>query len=383
MENENRYYHSIGNLRAVVIVMVVLHHALLAYTTLFSFEDSYLIANVIPLSNLFNPVLNSTKTKLFDLIIGLNDVYFMSLLFFISGLFFWNTIQSKGARNYLISRVKKLGVPFVLGVLLLVPLAYYPAVLQRAHIRDIQVLDYGKYWIQLANFKFLSGPFWFVGMLLLFTILSTVIYFFKPSLQVSLRDRHKKVFENEWVFTSLLILASAVAYIPMLSKYSPYEWIGIGALSFQAVRIFHYGIYFLAGLLTGAYGINKSFLMKNHEKSWRWLIWIVFGVIVFFTVSFENPFHFILSCASFSLGLLNLFCRFFNQQNALMTLLNKNGYGIYILHYPVSSWIQWAMVSWQMSPLFKGMITFAFSLAISCALTSLIMRSAKVRKILG
>lgn len=383
MKEVKSYFHSISNLRSFVIVLVVLHHALLAYVTFFKFEDSYLIANVIPISNLFNPVLNPSKTKLYDLVVGVNDVYFMSLMFFISGLFFWKSVQKKGVGSFLRSRVQKLGIPFVIGVLVLVPLAYYPAVLQRAQIRGIEALDYGRYWVELSHFRFLSGPFWFIGMLLVFTFIGTLIYMVNPSLNSSMKKQYRVIYESEWVFAFILIVASSLAYIPMLSIYSPHEWIGVGAFSFQATRILHYGIYFFAGVLTGAFGVKRSFLMRHKKHTWGWLIWIMIGITVFFTVSFDNPFHFTLSCASFSLGFLSLFCRFFNQQNALMTLLNKNGYGIYILHYPVSSWIQWAVVSWEMSPLLKGMFTFVFSLAISCALTSVIMRSTIVRKILG
>ena len=44
---------------------------------------------------------------------------------FVSGLFVWRSIERKGAAGFLANRAVRLGVPFVVGMLVLMPLTYY------------------------------------------------------------------------------------------------------------------------------------------------------------------------------------------------------------------------------------------------------------------
>ena len=50
----------------------------------------------------------------------------MHLMFFLSGLFVYPSLVQKGAARFAIDRLCRLGLPFAFGVLLLIPLAYYP-----------------------------------------------------------------------------------------------------------------------------------------------------------------------------------------------------------------------------------------------------------------
>ncbi|MCB0073208.1 MAG: ABC transporter permease, partial [Caldilineaceae bacterium] len=50
---------------------------------------------------------------------------FMALMFFISGLFVWRSLARKGVGPFLRDRLIRLGIPFVVGVLVLVPLAWW------------------------------------------------------------------------------------------------------------------------------------------------------------------------------------------------------------------------------------------------------------------
>ncbi len=143
--------NSIDNLRAFVIVLVVLHHAVLAYHTAFAYYDAYLFADMIPVSNLINPIIDAEKWQIFDLITGINDTWFMSLMFLISGLFVWGSLRRKGIGNYIKDRAIRLGRIFIVGVLVIIPIAYYPAVLQRALYSGEQAETFLQFWWALAG----------------------------------------------------------------------------------------------------------------------------------------------------------------------------------------------------------------------------------------
>ena len=61
----------------------------------------------------------------FDLVVLFCDSFFMACMFFISGLFVHDSISRRGASNYLASRAFRLGVPFLISVFVLMPIAYY------------------------------------------------------------------------------------------------------------------------------------------------------------------------------------------------------------------------------------------------------------------
>ncbi len=142
-------------LRTFAIILVLLHHAVLAYVT-FSQLNPW-----TPIT--FAPVVDSQKWSGFDLIALFNDTWFMALLFFISGLFVWRSLTRKVSRRFLRGRLIRLGIPFVIGVLLLIPLAYFPGQLEIELIFGGST-NYIDFWLGMvqAGFGFTVGPLWFL-----------------------------------------------------------------------------------------------------------------------------------------------------------------------------------------------------------------------------
>src|ERR1700732_4069886 len=66
----------------------------------------------------------------FDLVVLFNDSFFMACMFFISGLFVCESLARRGPANFLASRAWRLGVPFVISIYVVIPIAYYPSFLR-------------------------------------------------------------------------------------------------------------------------------------------------------------------------------------------------------------------------------------------------------------
>src|SRR6516162_1812444 len=104
-------------LKATVILMVVAHHSCLAYTTFAHFDPAHYLTGSTA------PVVDTSRWGFFDYAENFNGVFFMSLMFFVSGLFVCPSLRRSGALTFLRGRLIRLGVPFVVGVPLLMPLA--------------------------------------------------------------------------------------------------------------------------------------------------------------------------------------------------------------------------------------------------------------------
>src|SRR3979409_2392686 len=100
---------ALNNLRALVILVVVAFHSVLAYLgslgpLAFPFDRS-------PFQWRAFPIVDSQRWFGFDLFCAWQDVCLMSMMFFLSGLFVWSSLQRKGIWKFLGDRLIRIGLP--------------------------------------------------------------------------------------------------------------------------------------------------------------------------------------------------------------------------------------------------------------------------------
>ena len=79
---------SIDYLRTTLTLMVLGHHSSLAYTTFAHFDKQHMFRSTAP-------VVDVTRWVFFDYAENFNDVFFMSLMFFVSGLFVYPALRDR------------------------------------------------------------------------------------------------------------------------------------------------------------------------------------------------------------------------------------------------------------------------------------------------
>jgi surface polysaccharide O-acyltransferase-like enzyme len=374
-------------LRAFAVTLVLCHHAILAYTT-FAFIN---FENPIATSS---PVVNEQRWIGFDLIVAFNETFFMPLLFFISGMFVWQSLARKGTRKYLIGRLTRLGLPFVIGVLFLIPLAYYPAQLQVGLITGVGS-SYGAFWLGMVRSGFgTAGPLWFLWLLLVFNCLATLLYRVAPLSGDLIRGRSTIIYGRPVAFFGALIGISIAVYLPIAIIIGPLEWIGIGPFHAQAGRILLYLVYFLAGTAVGACDFDRSAFRSDGALAKRWWGWLVVGlfsfiafIIMVVVVSAKNrtivsEIAFVVCCGATVLGMTGLFLRFAKRRVRIFDSLSDNAYGIYIVHYVYVTWLQYFLLGSALAPSVKGMAVFLITLILSWGSVAAIRRIPAVAKVI-
>ena len=382
---------ALSNLRGFAIVMVVAFHSCIAY--LGSQPASQLPFDLPPYGWRANPIVDSARWFGFDLFCAFQYVYLMHLMFFLSGLFVWPSLSRKGSRRFLYDRVVRLGIPFAVGLYLLMPLTYYPV--YRITAVDPSWSAFWSHWIALPFSP--SGPMWFLWLLLLFNIAAAALFCLAPRAGEWLARHSAKVDPGR--FFIALVAVSALAYIPLAAVFAPWEWVQFGPFAFQPSFAPQYAIYFFAGLGVGAFGLEEGLLDAGGTLARQWLrwlagtaaaflLWIIPTALIVHGTSLPGlqivaDLGFVLCAASACLALLALFLRCAGPHRQMFESLADNAYVIYLVHYVFVIWLQYMLLGVALFAVVKAAIVFTGALFVSWAISAAVCRIPIGARLMG
>src|ERR1700686_5281679 len=180
--------------RTFVTLLVLLHHSVLNYTW-FGHGDP-------------------KRWLGFDLVVLFNDSFFMAFMFFISGLFVRDSLGRKGPAPFLRDRAWRLGVPYLVSVFVLIPIAYYPTFL-RYHLpgtTDFNFLHF--WWHTLTIGPWPSGPAWFLWVLLALDLIAAAVWSMAPRVIPALGQLIFAARKRPMTAFSIFMIVSITAYLP-------------------------------------------------------------------------------------------------------------------------------------------------------------------------
>jgi glucans biosynthesis protein C len=368
---------ALSNLRAVVIVVVVAVHSVLAYLDFATPPSGQM--NEPPYRWLVTPIVDSHRWIGFDLFCAWQDVYLMSLLFFLSGCFVWRSLERKGTWSFLRDRFIRIGLPLAFAVAFLMPLALFPVYLRTGATPSVS--GYWQVWRSLPFWP--CGPQWFLGVLLSFNVLAGMIHRFAPATRLRVGALSNWMGKNPFLFVACVTLASIIVYVPLALIFTPWQWTSFGPFSFQLSRPIHYALYFFAGLGAGAIGLSDGVLKTDGALANRWALWLLAAFISFVAwialtamivptganaslgIQILDDIAFAISCATSCFFLLAVFLRFGQYRAWWSDSLSEHAYGIYVMHYVFVVWAQYMLVDAELAAFIKAVIVCTFALGAS------------------
>ncbi len=366
---------ALKNLRAFAIMMVVSFHSALAY--LASQPAAPQPFDSPPYHWLSTPILDHARWLGFDLYAAFQYVSLMPIMFFLSGVFVWPSLVRKGSVTFLTSRLLRIGFPFLLGVYLLMPLAYYPAY-------RVTAVDptWNAYWRQLMALPFRpSGPLWFLWELLLFDIAAGSLYWVAPQSGEFLKRLSATAGDAPARYVWGLAAISALAYLPFAVAFGAAEWREYGPFALQPDRILLYLVYFVAGVGIGAHGYDRGLLRADGVLMRRWRLWLGAALATFLLwmacvapsvygrsnalIDLASYVGVVLAVASACFCFAAVFLRFATARWWAADSLAENAYVIYLIHYVFVVWLQYALLGAALPAVAKALLVFAGALALS------------------
>jgi surface polysaccharide O-acyltransferase-like enzyme len=373
-------------LRGFITVLVVAHHSTLAYTTFAHFNPQAYIAST-------HPIVDDSRAFGLDVFEDFNDVYFMSLMFLISGIFVLPSLARKGSRIFLRDRFRRLFIPLMITVAFIMPFGYLASWNLAHHNWDLHafLVDY------IAVEHWPAGPAWFIGILFVFNGIIGGFYLrWRATLDrwagslANHSSRPLGLFVRAYILTLIL-------YLPFVLIFGASAWIGFGPFAFQLSRILLYAGYFVVGMLLGAAGTGKGLLAGDSALMRYSSIWLIGCILAYSALGIaglhirdlEDHHHlnetqaillyrpfWCLSCTLSCMAFLSRFHRIFRKTAArpVWESLSANAYGIYLIHYVFVLWIQYLLLPLSLPAVAKFSLTFIGALAFSWIITTLIRK---------
>jgi hypothetical protein len=298
------------------------------------------------------------------MIVLATDSFFMAMFFFLSGLFVWPGIARKGAANYLSDRLLRLGLPFLICALTVIPLAYY-AISLRQH-PEISFSEF--WWTTITKGPWPSGPIWFLWVLFTFDIVACLLYRISPTMldpinRLSLHGRRRPA-----VFFLVMLAVTAAFYVPGLMRFGPASWFEFGPFSVQHGRVMLYATYFFFGAGVGLANMDRGLLAPDGRMakvSWDWMILaIVPYYLMWVLIGFKRE----------NLGNPSPLPNWYEGAYAVcFTVFSV---------YPIALWLQYWMFDFNVPATVKVPFGFVLTVAFSWALTRALRQIPGANKVL-
>jgi hypothetical protein len=365
--------------RTFLTLVVLLHHAVIPYTHFGHTDPKSWIG--------------------FDIIVLATDSFFMAMFFFLSGLFVWPGIARKGPLNHLSDRLLRLGLPFVICALTIIPIAYY-AISLRQHPE----ISFAAFWWQTITVgPWPSGPIWFLWVLFGFDVIACLLYTLSPNLldpinRLSLHGRRRPA-----VFFAVMLAVTAAFYIPGRIHFGAGSWFEFGPFSVQHGRVMLYATYFFFGAGIGVQLMDRGLLAADGRMakvSWDWMMLalvpycLLWGLIYIKREILENPpvlphwyeGTYALFFAIFSVAIMFLilayFLRFKNSGWSALDPMQGDAYGMFLVHYPIALWLQYWLFDYDLPAIVKAAIGFVLTVALSWAVTRALRQIPGAKRVL-
>ncbi len=290
---------------------------------------------------------------------GLNQGYFMSLFFFISALFIPASLERKGASAFIADKLKRYGVPLILTLALIFPLAAYVAYFQSdgfgavmAGYLDLQIGNLNAYAIDF-------GVAWFLWTLLIFSgvYLAWNSLFKRGSASTSATPAKSAPFPPFWQVFALACIMIPVNFAALALENK----VGENFLGLHHLKYFPmYVVMFTAGIIAARRGWIEQLTMKT-VLPWTCLailayVWRDLGEMV------TRPFTVI----GMSMFLVYAFRHAYAGSSSLAQTLARASYAAYLIQTITIAFVGVVFVHvMTQNPLLNFAITGLFTLPLS------------------
>ncbi|WEK56023.1 MAG: acyltransferase family protein [Candidatus Cohnella colombiensis] len=292
---------------------------------------------------------------------AVNAAFFMGLFFLISAYFVPSSLDKNSVRGFIKKRLVRLGIPLVIGFLLLIPFS-------------------------LPEINF--GHLWFLQHLLIYSVLYAVFSSASRRIGRVRKDNVDRPFPSQFLIVFCTLIVALLTFLIRI-KYPIDHWIGfLGIIQTEFAHVPQYVFFFIFGIIAAR---NNWF---NRVPTYIGVTWMVIGVVLALVLysgeitafqtgglnwgSLGYSITEMYLCTGLCIGLIYLFHRLANKTNALLSSFSFNTYSIYIFHVPIVVSLQYAVEQIPVSAYIRFAIVIMLGISLSFLFSQYVIRKLPV-----
>ena len=368
----------LDNLRIYLTILVILHHAALAYGGAGNWGVK-------------DPAVDDISPIFLVFFNAVNQTYFMSAFFLLAGYFTPRSWERKGSKQFLIDRLIRLGIPIFIYTTIILNFTDY---ILNVYYRGIP------FFISNIRIAYDPGHLWFLQALLLFAVIYAI---FRALADRSATKKSIQLYRDRFPPDAILFLCIGILTILTFIEHLVFPVGKAIFLNFQAGYFVHYTFCFYIGVL--AYR-GDWFGRLSKAQARRWGIMSLVVIPLFFVMfilggaleSEENvakftgglywqSFVFSLWLTFLMVGIIVFLLYFFrerlNQAGPMAKSMAANVYTVYIIHQTVLYTLNILLLDINIPTIVKFFIVSLIAVPVCFLLSSLIRRIPYARRVLG
>jgi glucan biosynthesis protein C len=346
-------------------------------------------------------VKNSEASPALTLVASFISYWGMPLLFFVAGAGAWFALEFRSAGRYARERFTRLVIPFVFGVLAIVPVQVYFGYLSNPSYHDSYVAFYLAHLRRFAALvhgipgdvgNTLIGHLWFIPLLLFFSLATLPLFLaLKRPGGLRLIGRLALLCERRG---GIFMLALPLAALDLLTHSGWPEQLSRGAqlpenlsafLLYLYVFVFGYILYADARLAR-AVRRERGLALGLGALCWLVMQWVLAthavpqpdDTVRYVAFTLMQTFTSWLWIIFF----LALAMSFFARSNRLLPFLSDSAYPVYVLHMPVLTIVGFYVVRWPIGMTAKYVAITLATAVITLGLYMALIRPSRVLRFL-
>ena len=309
-------------------------------------------------------------------------VWRMPLLFLVSGVGTFYALRFRSSKQYLGERTKRLIIPLIAGIFILVPVQVYIEKMDQFE----SLLDFYPHMFEgiypIGNFSW--HHLWFI--VYLFVIALIISPFLK-----FIRSEKFKRFQNRLISITSKRLGTNIFLIPLIISQlllRPFFEYETHALVDDWAYFTYNLIFFITGLIL--FSNNKIAIALKIQRR-LYLLETIISTSILLSVYFIDYGNFggevwdifsIIVAWSCSMTALGYARTYMNKDSKLRKLANEAIYPFYLLHQPLIIIVALYVIRWDISVIWKAIFVTSFSFGLSVGIYWFIIRPINILRII-
>ncbi len=364
--NERRY--DIDWLRVLAMLMIFLFHC----ARFFNYEDWQVKNNQLDFG--------------MSVFVEIVSQWIMPLFFILSAISVYFALDYRNNRQYINERFKRLVVPLVFGIFVIVPPQVYIERVSHSEFAGSFVQFFPHYFDGLygfgGNFAWMGLHLWYLEILFIFSLLTIPIFrYLRKETMQNFISRIAISFKKPGI---IFLLALPIFFMELLVNLQPD---GVGIRDFGGWSLLTYLIFFILGYLIAS-NLQFRASIERHRK-----IALLLGVLTTISGFFlleaghSSRTYFFAFLRAFNswfwlVAILGFGSKYLNFNNGLLKYSNEAVLPFYILHQTIIVIVGFYIASWDVGVIMKFLILSIVSFSLIIALYDLVIKRVKILRFL-